>query len=316
MREPIDNLLYQKHILSISDMHRDMLELIILTTEKIKKNKPVDLLKGKIIGSCFFEPSTRTRLSFDAAVSRLGGATIGFDDSTNTSFQKGETLSDSIRVISSYTDALIIRHPSVGAARLAAECSSVPVINAGDGSNQHPSQTLLDIFSIYECQGRLSQLTVACVGDLKYGRTVHSLVQALVHFGATFIFISPEGLEIPADITGMLDSRGIKYRLEQSIKAALPEIDILYMTRIQKERFKETECKYIAADYALTKAMLQGCKPGLRVLHPLPRIDEISPDVDQTSHAYYFEQAKNGIYARMALLSLMLNETVDLSKPA
>ena len=315
MKGPIDNLLYQKHIISISGMNRDMLELIVLTTERIKKNKPVDLLKGKIISSCFFEPSTRTRLSFDAAINRLGGTTIGFDDSSNTSFQKGETLSDSIRVISSYTDALIIRHPRAGAAQLAAECSSVPVINAGDGSNQHPSQTLLDIFSIYECQGRLNQLTVACVGDLKYGRTVHSLVEALVHFKVAFIFISPQGLEMPVDITEMLDSRGIKYRLEQSIEAALPEVDILYMTRIQKERIKETEYKYIPERYALTKAMLQGCKPGMKILHPLPRINEISLDVDQTPYAYYFEQAKNGIYARMALLSLILNETINLNKP-
>ena len=310
MSKSTQNLLYRQHIISVSDFSRGMLELIVSTAEKIK-NKAVDkLLEGKVIGSCFFEPSTRTRLSFEAAIRRLGGDVIGFDDASNTSLRKGETLADSVRIISSYTDALILRHPKEGAARFAAELSSVPVINGGDGANQHPSQTLLDLFSIYECQGRLDNLVVACVGDLKYGRTVHSLVQALSHFNAEFIFISPDALSMPEYLLEMLDNKNIKYQRVNSIEEAMPVVDILYMTRIQKERFDETEYKYMAARYLLEKEMLVRAKPTMKVLHPLPRVTEVAMDVDETPFAYYFQQAENGVYARMALLALLLNKTV------
>lgn len=310
MSELMSNLLYQQHVVSVSDFNRETLELIVSTAKKIKEEKPSDLLVGKIVGSCFFEPSTRTRLSFEAAVRRLGGEVIGFDDASNTSLKKGETLADSVRIISSYTDALIIRHPKEGAARLAAEFSSVPIINGGDGANQHPSQTLLDLFSIYECQGCLDNLVVACVGDLKYGRTVHSLVQALSHFNAEFIFIAPDALGVPDYLLDTLDKKKIAYHCVDSIEEALPLMDVLYMTRIQKERFDETEYKYMAARYLLDKSMLVHAKPTMKVLHPLPRVNEIATDVDSTPFAYYFQQAENGVYARMALLALLLNKEV------
>ncbi len=310
MSDTTNNLLYQQDIVSVPDLSRGVLELIIQTAATIKRVRPDNLLKGKVVASCFFEPSTRTRLSFETAVKRLGGEIIGFDDASNTSFQKGETLADSVRVISSYVDALVIRHPKEGAARLATEFSSVPVVNGGDGANQHPSQTLLDLFSIYECQGKLDKLTVACVGDLKYGRTVHSLVQALSLFNAEFIFISPRALCMPEYLLDSLDKKGIGYRQAETMEEVISEVDILYMTRIQKERFDETEYKYMTARYLLEALTLKKAKPSMRVLHPLPRVNEIAIDVDATPYAYYFQQAENGIYTRMALLALLLNKKV------
>ncbi len=305
------NPLYQKHIISISDLSRADLELVVETASRLKAEPRHDLLCNKLVASCFFEASTRTRLSFETAVQRLGGAVIGFDDAGNTSLaKKGETLADSVRVITSYTDAFVIRHPQEGAARLAAEFSLVPVINAGDGSNQHPTQTLLDLFSIYETQGTLDGLKVAFVGDLKYGRTVHSLAQALSLFGARFYFISPEALAMPDYICEELEERGIAFSVHDSLEEVMPELDILYMTRVQKERFEETEYKHIAAKFVLEEEQLASAKPNLKILHPLPRIDEIDIAVDATAHAYYFQQAGNGVYARQALLALVLNEQV------
>lgn len=305
------NPLYQKHIISISDLSRADLELVVETASRLKAEPRHDLLRNKLVASCFFEASTRTRLSFETAVQRLGGAVIGFDDAGNTSLaKKGETLADSVRVITSYTDAFVIRHPQEGAARLAAEFSLVPVINAGDGSNQHPTQTLLDLFSIYETQGTLDGLKVAFVGDLKYGRTVHSLAQALSLFGARFYFISPEALAMPDYICEELEERGIAFSVHDSLEEVMPELDILYMTRVQKERFEETEYKHIAAKFVLEEEQLASAKPNLKILHPLPRIDEIDIAVDATAHAYYFQQAGNGVYARQALLALVLNEQV------
>ncbi|MGB1272188.1 MAG: aspartate carbamoyltransferase, partial [Endozoicomonas sp.] len=222
----------------------------------------------------------------------------------------GETLADSIKIISSYTDAVVMRHPREGAARLASEFSSIPVINGGDGANQHPTQTLLDLLSIQECQGRLDSLKVAFVGDLKYGRTVHSLTQALTHFNAEFSFIAPDALAIPDYILQELDEKGIAYRQAGSIEEVVADTDIIYMTRVQKERFDETEYKHIASNYVLTNETLREAPAHLKVLHPLPRVDEIAVEVDLTPHAYYFEQARNGVYARQALLALILNETV------
>ena len=306
----MENRLYKRDIISIADFDRKDLELVLATAAQLKNSPRPDLLKGKVIASCFFEASTRTRLSFETAVQRLGGTLIGFSDAGNTSAKKGETLADSVNIISSYTDAFVMRHPKEGAARVASEFSSVPVINGGDGSNQHPTQTLLDLFSIRECQGKLDGLKVAFVGDLKYGRTVHSLVQAMCHFGAEFTFIAPKALAMPDYMLEELDEKGIKYRLSDSIEETAPEVDIIYMTRVQKERFDETEYKHIASKYILDVNSLKEAKENLKVLHPLPRVDEIAVEVDKTPYAYYFEQAENGVYARQALLALVLNEVV------
>ena len=307
----MSNPLYQRHVISIADLTRHDLETVIATAQQLKREPRTDLLKDKVVASCFFEASTRTRLSFETAVQRLGGTVIGFDDGGNTSLaKKGETMADSVRIITSYVDAFVMRHPKDGAARLASENSSVPVINGGDGSNQHPSQTLLDLFTIHETQGKLDGLTLAFVGDLKYGRTVHSLAQALALFNCKFYFIAPEALAMPDYICEQLDAHGIEYQLVASIEEVVPELDILYMTRVQKERFDETEFQHLKSKYKLDASMLEGAKPNLKVLHPLPRIDEIATDVDATPHAYYFEQAQNGVFARQALLALVLNETV------
>lgn len=307
----MSNPLYQRHVISIADLTRHDLETVIATAQQLKREPRTDLLKDKVVASCFFEASTRTRLSFETAVQRLGGTVIGFDDGGNTSLaKKGETMADSVRIITSYVDAFVMRHPKDGAARLASENSSVPVINGGDGSNQHPSQTLLDLFTIHETQGKLDGLTLAFVGDLKYGRTVHSLAQALALFNCKFYFIAPEALAMPDYICEQLDAHGIEYQLAASIEEVVPELDILYMTRVQKERFDETEFQHLKSKYKLDASMLAGAKPNLKVLHPLPRIDEIATDVDATPHAYYFQQAQNGVFARQALLALVLNETV------
>lgn len=308
------NSLFNKHIISISDLSRDELELILATAGKLKARPNPNLLKNKVIASCFFEASTRTRLSFETAVQRLGGRIIGFPDGENTSAgKKGETLSDSVQVIASYVDAFIMRHPKEGAARLAAEFSNgVPVINGGDGSNQHPTQTLLDLFSIYETQGRLDNLNIAMVGDLKYGRTVHSLVQALAKFeNNRFYFISPQALAMPEYLLKDLRKANQAYSLHTNMEEVVPELDILYMTRVQKERFDASEYAHIKAAFILDKSTLAQAKSHLKVLHPLPRVDEIAVELDNTPHAYYFQQAENGVYARQALLALVMNETLE-----
>ncbi|MCA6220566.1 aspartate carbamoyltransferase [Photorhabdus antumapuensis] len=305
------NPLYRKHIISINDLSREDLELVLQTAAALKARPQPELLKPKVIASCFFEASTRTRLSFETAIHRLGASVVGFSDSSNTSLgKKGETLADTISVISQYVDAIVIRHPQEGAPRLASEFSSdTPIINAGDGANQHPTQTLLDLFTIQETQQRLDSLNIAMVGDLKYGRTVHSLSQALAKFnGNHFYFIAPEALAMPNHILHMLNEKGATYSQHANIEEVLPELDILYMTRVQKERLDPSEYANVKAQFVLRASDLIGAKENLKVLHPLPRIDEITVDVDKTPYAYYFQQAENGIYARQALLSLVLNE--------
>ncbi|WP_040889935.1 aspartate carbamoyltransferase [Vibrio ezurae] len=309
----MQNTLFKKHIISIPELNREELELIVQTAGRLKSDPMPTLLKNKVIASCFFEPSTRTRLSFETAIQRIGGSVIGFDNAGNTSLaKKGETLADSVQVISTYIDAFVMRHPQEGAARLASEFSNgVPVINAGDGSNQHPTQTLLDLFSIYETQGRLDNINIAFVGDLKYGRTVHSLTQALAKFNnVRFYFIAPEALAMPDYICEELDEANIEYSLHTDMESVIPELDILYMTRVQKERFDDSEYAHIKSAYILTASLLEGARENLKVLHPLPRVDEITVDVDKTPHAYYFAQAENGVYAREALLALVLNQTL------
>jgi len=303
----MNNPLYQKNIISIADLSRSELELILQTAQSLKQTPQPELLKNKVIASCFFEASTRTRLSFETAVQRLGGSVIGFDSGGNTSLaQKGETLADSVKVISSYADAFFMRHPQEGAARLASEFAKIPVINGGVGANQHPTQTLLDLFTIYETQETLDNLNIAFVGDLKYGRTVHSLAQALSLFNCNFYFIAPDALAMPDYILQELDEKGINYSLHQSIEEVVDSLDVLYMTRVQKERFDETEYQHIKSAFLLNAKMLSHVRKNLKILHPLPRIDEIHKDVDDTPYAYYFQQAQNGVYARQALLALLL----------
>lgn len=304
------NPLYLKDIISINDLSREELELVLETAASLKASPQPELLKHKVIASCFFEASTRTRLSFEASVHRLGASVVGFSDSSNTSLgKKGETLADTISVISTYVDAIVMRHPQEGAARLATEFSgNIPVLNAGDGANQHPTQTLLDLFTIQETQGRLDNINIAMVGDLKYGRTVHSLAQALAKFnGNRFYFIAPDALAMPGYILALLEEKGIEYSLHSSIEEVVPDIDILYMTRVQKERLDPSEYANVKAQFVLRAADLTHAQPHLKVLHPLPRIDEITPDVDKTPYAWYFQQAGNGIFARQALLALVLN---------
>ncbi|MBU9825959.1 aspartate carbamoyltransferase [Rahnella perminowiae] len=304
------NPLYQKDIISINDLSREELELVLDTAASLKANPQPELLKHKVIASCFFEASTRTRLSFETSMHRLGASVVGFSDSSNTSLgKKGETLADTISVISTYVDAIVMRHPQEGAARLATEFSGgIPVLNAGDGANQHPTQTLLDLFTIQETQGRLDNIKIAMVGDLKYGRTVHSLAQALAKFnGNRFYFIAPDALAMPGYILTLLEEKGIEYSLHSSIDEVVSEIDILYMTRVQKERLDPSEYANVKAQFVLRAADLTDAQPHLKVLHPLPRIDEITPDVDKTPYAWYFQQAGNGIFARQALLALVLN---------
>ncbi|MBA0214300.1 aspartate carbamoyltransferase [Pectobacterium brasiliense] len=309
------NPLYQKHIISINDLSREDLELTLRVAASLKANPQPELLKHQVIASCFFEASTRTRLSFETAMHRLGASVVGFADSNNTSLgKKGETLADTISVISQYVDAIVMRHPQEGASRLATEFSGgIPILNAGDGANQHPTQTLLDLFTIQETQGRLNNINIAMVGDLKYGRTVHSLTQALAKFeGNRFYFIAPDALAMPDYILSMLKEKNIAYSLHNSIDDVVGELDILYMTRVQKERLDPSEYINIKSQFILRADDLHSARPNLKVLHPLPRVDEITIDVDATPYAYYFQQAGNGIYARQALLALVLNRELVL----
>ncbi|MDT9587210.1 MAG: aspartate carbamoyltransferase [Candidatus Arsenophonus melophagi] len=308
------NPLYLRDIISIHDLKREDLLTILKVANALKNHPKPDLLKYKVIASCFFEASTRTRISFETAIHRLGASVVGFSDSNNTSFgKKGETLADTISVISKYVDAIVIRHPQEGASHLAAQCSGqVPVINAGDGANQHPTQTILDLFTIQEVHGCLNNLHIAMVGDLKYGRTIHSLIQALSKFDNNrFYFLAPAALSMPDYLLFLLEEKGITYSLHDNIEAILPELDILYITRVQKERLNPLEYSNIKVKFILTSHKLKNAKPGMKILHPLPRIDEITTDVDNTSHAYYFQQAGNGIYSRQALLALILNKTIN-----
>lgn len=295
----------------MNDLSRQNLELLLRTAASLKVHKQPGLLKNKVIASCFFEASTRTRLSFETAIHRLGASVVGFSDCNNISLsKKGESLTDTLSVISTYVDAIVIRHPQEGAAKIASTFSGMtPVINAGDGTNQHPSQTLLDLFTLQETQGRLNNINIAMVGDLKHGRTVHSLTQALAKFkNNRFYFIAPHSLMMPPKILENLDEKGMNYYLHSNIEEVVPDLDILYMTRIQKERLDPSEYSDIQTQFILRTKDLIGARKNLKVLHPLPRIDEISIEVDKTPYAYYFQQAGNGIFARQALVALVLKQ--------
>jgi aspartate carbamoyltransferase catalytic subunit len=303
------NTLYGCDIVSMKDLTLPRIQLILEKAAQLKAHPVADLLKNKVIAHCFFEPSTRTRLSFESATLHLGGNVIGFASDEALSTQKGETLQDTMRVISAYADLIILRHPKEGAARLAAEVSDKPVINAGDGANQHPTQALLDLFTIQECQGKLDGLSIALVGDLKYGRTIHSFAQACMLFDIRLFLVSPDALSMPEELCNTLKKVGVRFSFHQTIEEVIPKVDILYMSRIQQERFSDVEYQQIRNQYILTPEMLGTARPNLKVLHPMPRVNEIDVGVDKTPYAYYFEQAANGLYVRQALLSLLLRKS-------
>ena len=293
-----------KSLVSIDDISRDEILQLLESARRFEENPNRRLLEGKVVATLFFEPSTRTRLSFETAVNRLGGRVIGFSDASTSSSAKGETLKDTIKMVSNYVDLIVMRHYLEGAARYATEVTDVPVINAGDGANQHPSQTMLDLYSIYKTQGKLEDLTITMVGDLKYGRTVHSLIQAMRYFNPTFHFVACEELRMPDEYKELCDRNGIRYTEHTDFS---PEVintsDILYMTRVQRERFTDImEYEKVKSLYTLRNAMLADAKDNLKVLHPLPRITEIDQDVDDNPKGYYFDQARNGLYARQAII--------------
>lgn len=298
-----------KDIISIRDFSKDDLLYILSIAAKIEKKNDPSLLAGKIASILFYEPSTRTRLSFAAAIKRMGGNTIGFDQGEVSSMKKGETLWDTIKMAEQYSDVIIIRHPVEGAARLAAEAASVPVINAGDGANQHPTQTLLDLYTIQKEKGKLDNLSIGFLGDLKYGRTVHSLAMALSHFKTKMFFISPHALKMPSYYLDELKEKGIVYKEAESLSDVSKELDVLYVTRVQQERFPDpVEYEKYKHAYRLNKSLLDISKKDLIIMHPLPRVGEIDPELDETENAVYFRQAGNGIPVRQALLALVLGK--------
>ena len=302
----------QDHLITATQLSRDDIEAVLDRARAVDDDPAAYANRhaGQVLALCFFEPSTRTRMSFDSAAKRLGMRTIDMGDVDSSSVSKGESLSDTVRVIEGYADALVLRHPSEGASTLAAENVSIPVINAGDGAGQHPSQTLLDLYTIRENHG-LDDLTVGIMGDLKYGRTVHSLAAALTNFDVNQHFISPESLRLPRSVRFDLHETGAQIREHEDLENVIDKLDVLYVTRIQKERFPdENEYHRVAGEYQIDADLLAEAPSDITVMHPLPRVDEIAPDVDETAHAQYFEQAHNGIPVRMALLDTLL-ETAD-----
>ncbi len=300
-------------LVSISDISKEEILGLLEQARYFEENPNHKILDGKVVATLFFEPSTRTRLSFETAVNRLGGRVIGFSDASTTSSSKGETLKDTIKMVSNYVDLIIMRHYLEGAARYASEVTDVPVINAGDGANQHPSQTMLDLYSIYKTQGSLENLTITMVGDLKYGRTVHSLLMAMRYFNPTFRFVACKELQMPTEYKDFCDKNGIKYTEHTDFSAdVINSSDIIYMTRVQRERFTDImEYERVKNLYTLHNAMLDGSRDNLRILHPLPRVNEIDYDVDDNPKAYYFQQAQNGLYARQAIICKVLGIEIN-----
>lgn len=293
----------KRSLVSIEDYTKEEILEVLQSASEFEKNPNQRLLEGKVVASLFFEPSTRTRLSFETAINRLGGRIVGFSDSSSSSVTKGETLKDTIKMVDNYCDLIVMRHPIEGAARYASEVAKAPVVNAGDGANQHPSQTMLDLYSIYKTQGTLENLNIFMVGDLKYGRTVHSLLQAMSHFHPTFHFIAPKELQMPEGYKLHLKELNIPYYEHSELNEVINEADILYMTRVQRERFADPlEYEKVKNVYILKNAMLGGTRENMRILHPLPRVNEIDVDVDENPKAYYFEQARNGVFARQAII--------------
>lgn len=296
-----------KSLVSIHDISKDDYEKVLNLAEQFESNSRRKILEDSVVATLFFEPSTRTRLSFESAASQLGAKVIGFSDAATSSVKKGETLKDTILTVSNYSDIIIMRHPKEGSARYASEVSSVPIINAGDGANQHPTQCLLDLYSIRKTQKTLDNLHIAFVGDLKYGRTVHSLVIALTNYNTTFHLVSPFELKLPSSVKMHIKEKNLEYYQYTEMDEVIPKVDILYMTRIQQERFADPlEYERVKNAYILKNKMLENGKKNLRVMHPLPRVNEITEDVDSNPKAYYFTQAKNGVFVRQALLAIIL----------
>jgi aspartate carbamoyltransferase catalytic subunit len=300
-------LMKNKSLVSINDFTREEHIRILELAGAFEKRPKQRILEDYVIATLFFEPSTRTRLSFESAATRLGARVIGFTDSSSSSVTKGESLRDTILTVSNYCDLIVMRHPREGSARFASEVSKVPIINAGDGANQHPTQTLLDMYSIRKTQGSLDNLNVAFVGDLKYGRTVHSLVQALCNYKTTFHLVSPLELKLPSAVKMSIKERKLEYTQSTDLQEVIPQVDILYMTRIQKERFSDPlDYEKVKNAYVLRNSMLEKAKSNLKIMHPLPRVNEITTDVDDNPMAYYFTQALNGVFVRQALLASIL----------
>lgn len=293
-----------KSLVSITDYSKEDILRILDIAKEFDENPNRRLLEGKVCATLFFEPSTRTRLSFETAVNRLGGRIIGFSDASTTSSTKGETLKDTIAMVSNYADLIIMRHHLEGAARYGSELTSTPIINAGDGANQHPTQTMLDMYSIFKTQKKLTNLNITIVGDLKYGRTVHSLIIGMSHFNPTFRFVAPEELKLPEQYKLFCDKHNIKHEETSDFsQEVINQTDILYMTRVQRERFTDLmEYEKVKNVYILRKDMLENSRDNLRILHPLPRVNEIQQDVDDSPKAYYFEQARNGVFTRQAVI--------------
>ena len=300
----------------MNDMSKEEIINILEIAKKIEntnEKEKLDYLKGKIISTLFFEPSTRTKMSFESAAQRLGAQVLPLPPLEYTSLKKGESFTDTIKMVESYSDIIVIRHPLDGAARLASNTSRKPIINAGDGSNQHPSQTLLDLYTILEEKKTLNNLKIGFVGDLKYGRTVHSLVKALTHFNPTIYFVSPQILQMPDYLLEDLDKCNIKYELMEDFRDCISELDVFYMTRIQKERFLDVEeYEKVKGIYIINRENIEGkCKEDMIILHPLPRVDEISTNLDDTKYALYFKQAKNGVPVRQAMMMTVLNKVKE-----
>ncbi|CDE86152.1 aspartate carbamoyltransferase catalytic subunit [Prevotella sp. CAG:891] len=302
-----------RSLVSIANLSKDKIMYLIYMAQEFEKHPNRKILDDRVVATLFFEPSTRTRLSFETAANRLGARVIGFTDPKVTSSTKGETLKDTIMMVSNYADVIVMRHYLEGAARYASEVSPVPVINAGDGANQHPTQTMLDLYSIYKTQGTLENLNIYLVGDLKYGRTVHSLIMALRHFNPTLHFIAPEELSLPNEYKDFCKENNIKFEEHNDFNAdVISNADILYMTRVQRERFTDPmEYERVKDVYILRASMLEKARENMKILHPLPRVNEIDYDVDNDPHAYYFEQARNGLYARQAIICDVLGISLD-----
>ena len=302
-----------KHLVSINQLSADEIIRLLDRAARFEQNPNRRLLEGRVIATLFFEPSTRTRLSFETAVNRLGGRIIGFSDASTSSSAKGESLKDTISMVGNYADAIVMRHYLEGAALYASELGRAPIVNAGDGANQHPSQTLLDLYAIRKTQGSLYDQTIALVGDLKYGRTVHSLIVGMSHFRPRFIFVSPPELRMPEECKDFCREHGIPFvETEEFSPEVIQSVDILYMTRVQRERFIDLEeYERVKNVYVLTASMLQGCRENLRILHPLPRVGEIAQDVDDTPWAYFVEQAQGGLYVRQSILCAVLGIEVN-----
>jgi len=303
-----------KDIISIDQFNRADLDKIIALAEKmeagLKKDGCSNLLQYKIMASLFYEPSTRTRFSFEAAMERLGGMVISTTGFTYSSIIKGETLPDTIKTVERYTDVIVIRHPEIGSAKIAADSAKIPVINAGDGAGEHPSQALLDFYTIKKEKGGLDGLKIAMVGDLKYGRTIHSLIKLLVNYdGVQYYFIAPPELKLPSEYTKLLDKHGVKYVESESLDDAIADCDVFYMTRIQSERFKsQAEYNKLKGCYILNNKVLKKAKKDMIIMHPLPRVGEIAEEVDNDPRAKYFDEVENGLYVRMALLAIVLGK--------